>query len=297
MNIRTDLAYEVIDLIAEKSGRNDVDGIITENENIDGFDVKTVKVINSQGSEKIGKPVGEYVTMDTDPLNMREMDAFEKACKVLGSILKKILSKSENGSILVAGLGNREIISDALGPFVVKNTMVTRHLVRKVSEYFGEMRQVAAIAPGVLASTGMETGEIINSLVTGSDVSAIIVIDALASRSLSRLCRTVQVSNTGIIPGSGVGNHRNAINRETIGIPVIAVGVPTVVYAGTLAYDIAKNSGFELKEKDLSKYSGELIVTPRDIDENVRDMAKLIGYGINIALHDLEVNDITMFLS
>lgn len=296
MNIRTDLAFEARDIITEKSGRKDIDGIISENENIDGFDIKTVRVTNKMGAEKIGKPIGEYVTMDTDPLIMREKESFEKASNILGNILKNMLQENDKGSVLVAGLGNREITSDALGPFAVKNTMVTRHLVRKVSEYFGEMRQVAAIAPGVLASTGMETGEIINAVTKNTDISTVIAIDALASRSLSRLCRTVQVSNTGIIPGSGVGNHRNALDRETMGIPVIAVGVPTVVYAGTLAYDIAKNSGIQIKEEELSKYSGELIVTPRDIDENIKDMAKLIGYGINIALHDMDVNDITMFL-
>ena len=297
MNIRSDLAFEVRDMVKEETGKKDIDGVISENRNVDGFEIKTVKITNNSGAEKIGKPIGEYVTLEADPFVMREKDAFDKACGVLGNILSSMLSKDHKGAVLVAGLGNQEITSDALGPFAVKNTMVTRHLVRKASKYFGEMRQVAAIAPGVLASTGMETGEIIKSVAKDSEISAIIAVDALASRSINRLCRTVQISNTGIIPGSGVGNHRNALNSETMGIPVIAVGVPTVVYAGTLAYDIATSAGLQTIESELSKYSGDLIVTPRDIDENIRDMAKLIGYGINMALHDLDVSDITMFLS
>ena len=197
----------------------------------------------------------------------------------------------------MAGLGNRNITSDALGPYALDNTIVTRHLIEKIPEYFGEMRSVAAIAPGVLASTGMETEEIIGAVSKNEDISLIIAVDALASRSIKRLCRTVQISDTGISPGSGVGNHRNALNRETLGVPVIAIGVPTVVYAGTLAYDIAVNAGIDANESELSIYSGDLIVTPRDIDENIRDMAKLIGYGINLALQDITVEDINMLLS
>ena len=297
MTIRTDLAFEARDIITEKTGIKDIDGIVSENKRIHGFEIKTVKVLNDKGAKKIGKPKGEYVTMDIDPLLIREKESFENASYILGEVLKNMLPADENGAVFVVGLGNRDITSDALGPFTVKNTMITRHLVKKVSEYFGEMRPVAAMSPGVLASTGIETSEIIKAVAEDSEISAIIAVDALASRSVNRLCRTVQISDTGITPGSGVGNHRNALNLNTMGVPVIAVGVPTVVYAGTLAYDIANSAGVDVDETKISKYSGDLIVTPRDIDENIRDMAKLIGYGINVALHQLQVNDITMFLS
>lgn len=294
MEIRTDLALEAKDFFCSNSNTKEISGVISEKKNIDGFDVTTVKITDKDGEKAVGKPIGEYVTFETDPFLMRETDSFETACSVLENILSDMM-KAEKGSVLVAGLGNSAITADALGPLAVRNTMITRHLVERVPEHFGEMRSVAAIAPGVLATTGLETEEIIRSVSQNKDISAIIAIDALASRSLNRLCRTVQISDTGIIPGSGVGNHRNALNRETIGIPVIAIGVPTVVYAGTLAQDIAVEAG--IKNADLTKYGGDLIVTPRDIDENIRDMAKLIGYGINLALHGLSVQDVTMFLS
>ncbi len=294
MEIRTDLALEAKDFFCSNSKTKEIDGVISENKNIDGFEVATVEITDKNGEKAVGKPIGKYVTFETDPFIMREKNAFEKACSVLKSILSDMI-KSEKGSVLIAGLGNAAITADALGPLTVKNTVITRHLVERVPEHFGEMRPVAAIAPGVLATTGLETEEIIRAVSQNRDISAIIAVDALASRSLSRLCRTIQISNTGIIPGSGVGNHRNAINRETMGIPVITIGVPTVVYAGTLAHDIAVEAGIE--NANLTEYGRDLIVTPRDIDENIRDMAKVIGYGINLSLHGLTIEDVDMFLS
>ncbi|MBQ8830306.1 MAG: GPR endopeptidase [Oscillospiraceae bacterium] len=294
MEIRTDLALEAKEIFFSKSDSKSISGVISKEINIKGFDITTVEISDEKGAKAIGKPIGKYVTFEIEPFLTRDKNSFEEACFILRDILESILNKKD-GSVLVAGLGNSAITADALGPFAVKNTMVTRHLVERVPEHFGSMRPVAAIAPGVLATTGLETDEIIKAVAADKDISAIVVIDALASRSLDRLCRTIQISDTGIIPGSGVGNHRNAINRETMGVPVVSIGVPTVVYAGTLAHDIAAEAGF--KNTDLSKYGGDLIVTPRDIDENIRDMAKVIGYGINLSLHDITVGDVDMFLS
>jgi len=294
MKIRTDLAVEAKDFFCSENKSKEILGVVSEKKNIAGFDVMYVEVTDEKGAEAIGKPVGKYVTFEADPFLMREKGSFNDACNVLKKILDNMLSEID-GAVLVAGLGNDAITADALGPFAVKNTMITRHLVERVPGHFGSMRPVAAIVPGVLATTGIETDEIIRAIASDRDISAVIVIDALASRSLSRLCRTVQISDTGIIPGSGIGNHRNAINRDTMGVPVIAIGVPTVVYAGTLACDIAAEAG--ITNADLSKYGGDLLVTPRDIDENINDMAKIISYGINLALHDLTVEDVDMFLS
>lgn len=294
MKIRTDLALESKEIFCSENKSDKISGVVSESVNIRGFDVTTVKITNKDGEKSIGKPVGTYVTFEADPFLMRERNSFENACNVLKNILDSLKIK-DKGSVLVAGLGNAAITADALGPFAVKNTIITRHLVERVPEYFSKMRAVAGISPGVLATTGIETDEIIKAVASDSDIAMIIVIDALASQSIDRLCRTIQISNTGIIPGSGVGNHRNAINLETMGVPVIAIGVPTVVYASTLIYDIAAKKGFD--KIDLSKYSGDLLVTPRDIDENIKDMAKIIGYGINMSIHDMSTHDIDMFLS
>ena len=294
MKIRTDLALESKEIFCSENKSDKISGVVSESVNIRGFDVTTVKITNKDGEKSIGKPVGTYVTFEVDPFLMRERNSFENACNVLKNILDSMKIK-DKGSVLVAGLGNAAITADALGPFAVKNTIITRHLVERVPEYFGKMRAVAGISPGVLATTGIETDEIIKAVASDSDIAMIIVIDALASQSIDRLCRTIQISNTGIIPGSGVGNHRNAINLETMGVPVVAIGVPTVVYASTLIYDIAAKEGFD--KIDLSKYSGDLLVTPRDIDENIKDMAKIIGYGINMSIHDMSTQDVDMFLS
>ncbi len=296
MNIRTDLAFESRDFYCSENKLSEISGVMSKKDNINGFDITTVNILNSEGEKIIGKPKGKYITFEVDPFLMREENSFLNACNLLKDILKDVLPKI-NGTVLIVGLGNSYITSDALGPLTVKNTLITRHLIEKIPEYFGNMKPVAAITPGVLSLTGMETEEIVGSLMNNQDISLVIAIDALASRSIKRLCRTIQISDTGISPGSGVGNHRNALNFENLGVPVIAIGVPTVVYAGTLVYDIASNSGVDLDESKITEYSGELIVTPRDIDENMRDMAKVIGYGINLAVQDITVNEINMLLS
>ena len=182
-------------------------------------------------------------------------------------------------------------------PCTVENIMVTRHLVEQMPEYFSSFRRVSALAPGVLGITGMESLDIIRGVCSNVKPDYIISVDALVSRSVSRLCRTIQLSDTGISPGSGIGNTRASIGRDSLGIPVIAAGIPTVVDAATLAYDMVEQSGGTPNAESLDKMSGMLHVSPKDVDKKVQDIAKLLGYAINMALHDLSVEDITSFLS
>ena len=200
---------------------------------------------------------------------------------------------------LVVGLGNRAITPDNIGPKAADQTMVTRHLVERVPEHFGSFRPVAALAAGVLGTTGMESGELVRAVAETLRPACVIAVDALASRSLRRVCRTIQLADTGITPGSGVGNARAALNAETLGVPVIAVGVPTVVDAATLTCDVLAEAGKgELNPAALQGAGDGLIVTPKDIDTQVHDLAKVIGYGINLALHTgLTIGDVELFLS
>ncbi len=197
------------------------------------------------------------------------------------------------GLVLVAGLGNRAITPDAIGPKVHNYTLVTRHLVRQMPETFGAFRPVASLAAEVMGTTGVESGELIQSLCEKICPHCVIAVDALASRSLHRLCRTVQLTDTGITPGSGVGNHRMGLDRKSLGVPVIAIGVPTVVDAATLAADLM---GVE-ELPDLGE-GRDLLVTPKDIDSQVGDLSKIIGYAIDLALQPgLTIEELELLLS
>ena len=198
-----------------------------------------------------------------------------------------------DGLVLVVGLGNRAITPDALGPKVHDHTLVTRHLVEGCPEHFGGFRPVAALSAGVLSTMGMESGELIQGVCRQLKPSCVVAVDALASRSLKRLCRTVQLSDTGISPGSGVGNHRAALDRTSLGVPVLAVGVPTVVDGATLAADLLGTE--ELPPLGEGR---DLMVTPKDIDSQVADLSKVIGYGIDLALQpSLTLEDLDLLLS
>ena len=293
--IRTDLVCEARELWRETSPEVDMPGVTAEEKETDGFKITTVRVIDEEGSKAVGKPCGTYITIDIEDYLKREENGFTRAVHVLAGELSELFGGA-NGTVLVAGLGNPDITPDAVGPIAIKNTMVTLHLVEKMPELFGEMKKVAAIAPGVLAVTGIESARLIKAAAKESDAAAVIVVDALASRRLSRLCRTVQISNTGIIPGSGVGNSRQEISERTLGVPVISLGVPTVVDAKTLAADLMENNGNYNESQDFSGYGSDMMVTPREIDRLVFDMGKLIGYGINVAIQNIEVEDVTMFI-
>ena len=296
--IRTDLAMEARELWREGAGKAEaLPGVKSDEREQDGFHLTTVEITDEQGEQALGKPRGKYVTLSLDSLLRREENAFAAACRLLAGELRSILDLEENSSLLVAGLGNRAITPDAIGPETVDSVMVTRHLRKQLPEYFGSFRSVSAVCSGVLGTTGIESGELVSAVCRRLRPDAVIAVDALASRKPDRLCRTVQISDTGIVPGSGVGNAREALCRDTLGVPVIALGVPTVVDAGTLAADLASAAGAELDPEQFGE-AGRMIVTPRDIDRNVSDIAKLLGYSINLALHDgLTLEDVDMFLS
>lgn len=283
---RTDLAVEATQLWQEQAGETtQLRGVQARDSVREGYKVTTVRILDESGAQALGKPVGTYITVELDGLLRREEDAFPRAARALAAELRGLLDLKEGDAVLVAGLGNRAITPDGIGPKAADYTLVTRHLVEQVPEQFGAFRPVSALAAGVLGTTGMESGELISAVVEKTRPACVLAVDALASRSLRRVGRTVQLSDTGIVPGSGVGNHRMALNRETLGVPVIAIGVPTVVDAATLACDLLSEAGREdLDPAALSGAGENLIVTPREVDTQVGDLAKVIGYGIDLAL-------------
>ena len=297
---RTDLALEAKELWTESAEKETkLEGVRARDSLREGYQVTTVDILDEQGASSLGKPVGSYVTVQLDALARREEDAFGRAARAIAAELNGLLKLPEEATCLVVGLGNRAITPDAIGPGVADHTMVTRHLVEQAPEHFGSFRPVAALAAGVLGTTGVESGELVKAVAEKIRPGCIIAVDALASRSMDLVCTTVQLANTGIVPGSGVGNHRAALNRETLGVPVIAVGVPTVVDAGTLAADILAEAGQEGLDPEALAGAGDgLMVTPRDIDQRVADLVKVIGYGINLALQPgLTIEDVDLFLS
>ena len=296
---RTDLALEAREIW--QSGAKQADrlrGVTSEQTEQEGYPVTTVRITDEEGQQALGKPIGTYITLEMPGLKRREEDAFPRAVRALAAELRTLLP-GDTGSVLVVGLGNRAITPDNIGPTAVGHTLVTRHLVAQIPEHFGHFRPVAALAAGVLAGTGMESSELVHAVVEQTWPSCVIVIDALASRSLSRVCSTIQLADSGISPGSGVGNHRSALDRETLGVPVIALGVPTVVDVATLCADILAEAGqSELEPEALQSAATQLMVTPRDIDQSAADLAKVIGFGVNLALQDgLTLEDIELFLS
>ncbi len=300
LNRRTDLAVEARELWEQSAGQTTaLEGVEARDGTREGFSVTTVRVLDERGSRALGKPVGTYVTLELSGLLRREEEAFPRAARALAAELSALLKLPDRAPVLVVGLGNRAITPDAVGPLAAGHTMVTRHLVERAPEHFGSFRPVSALAAGVLGTTGMESGELVSALVEKVEPACVLAVDALASRSLDRLCRTVQLADTGIVPGSGVGNSRAALNRETLGVPVIAVGAPTVVDAATLAADMLAGAGRGEVDPDTLWGGREgLIVTPKDIDAQMADLAKVIGYGINLALHPgLSLADVEMFLS
>ena len=296
--IRTDLAAEARELWRESAGKTDtLPGVDARESREQGVAVTAVEILDQRGEDALCKPKGKYVTIELDTVLRREEDAFSRAAEVMAGHIRTLLDLRGEESVLVVGLGNEAITPDAIGPEAVDSVLVTRHLKNQMPESFASFRTVTAVRAGVLGTTGMESAELVSALTTRLRPDRVIALDALAARRLDRLCRTVQISDTGIVPGSGVGNHRSALNRETLGVPVVAIGVPTVVEAATLVSELASRAGAENLDPRRFGTEGDMIVTPRDIDRSVHDAAKLIGYAVNLALHEgLTVEDIDMFL-
>lgn len=296
-NKRTDIAAEACEMAVEEGGAIP-EGVASREYDAEGLHVRVVEVQTQEGAEKLDKPIGRYVTIDIDPLIDKQSDAFVHAVNALASELSAMSGFDSDGQAMVVGLGNRQITPDSIGPKAVNMVIATRHLIEQMPEEFKGFRPVTALSPGVLGTTGIETGEIVTGIVQKTSPGLLVLIDALASRHEGRLCRTIQLSDTGVTPGSGVGNNRFAINRETIGIPCVAVGVPTVVDAATLAADIMDKMKIPYSFDSLREQYGNTFVTLKEIDIAAAECAKVIAYGINKALQkSLSIEDIEMFLS
>lgn len=323
INVRTDLAIESREIYKEEN-KEEADGVLIEEEEIEGTVVTTVKVTNKEGAEKLGKPIGSYITIDMPEFTAYDGELMDGVSKVFGTTLKKLAGMTEDKTALVVGLGNWKVTPDALGPKVAEKIMVTRHLKEVMPDAIDDsVSKVAAIAPGVLGITGIETGEIIKSLVDKIKPDMVVCIDALASRRIERVNKTIQISDAGISPGAGVGNNRMKINEESLGVKVIAIGVPTVVHASTVANDaidlvlddlinqsqegkefynmlkkIDRNEKSALINEVLQPYVGDLVVTPKEIDLMIDSLSKIIANGINIALQpSMTMEEINKFLN
>lgn len=281
---RTDLALEGVEQLRQGGDISRLDGVFAAEYTRQGYGVTDVRVATKQAAEAVGKPEGRYVTIDLRPYFRREEGFFARAVGCLASELRTLLpGVGEDWPVLVAGLGNRGMTADAVGPLALESLLVTRHMVRSLPRQFRGFTPVSALAPGVLAATGMEALELLRGAVQATGCAAVIAVDALAARSRERLCATVQLGDTGLIPGSGVGNHRKAIDKTTLGVPVVAVGVPTVIAAHLLG--------------DGQPEDDPLFLTPRDIDGKVRELGRVIGYGVTLALQEgLTVEDVTGLL-
>ena len=314
-NIRTDLALEEKERF--ESDQVEVQGVVLEEEYDKEREIRvtTVRIETENGAKTMGKPVGTYLTIEAPNLSSPDegihREVSEELAKYLTEVMGKIIPENEHDKkVLVIGLGNRQATPDALGPYVADNLNITRHIVKEYGKYAAPEEMncvVSAIVPGVMAQTGMETAEIIKGVVRETRPDLLIVVDALAARNSRRLNRTIQIADTGINPGSGVGNYRNAITKETIGVPVIAIGVPTVVDAVTIVSDTMENllSALETSESlkgvglvlggysEAEKYElireliapnlNSMFMTPKDIDETVKRLSYTISEGLNLA--------------
>ncbi len=308
--IRTDLALEAHEMCAENAKKEEkIDGVTVEIREDEGVLVTEIDVTNENGAMALSKPIGRYVTIEAPDIKY-SVEVYERACKKLAEEIRGMADIKKDGKTLVVGLGNKQITPDALGPDVIKKLMVTGHIKEYKADILSdEISAVYAIAPGVLGTTGIESAEIIKGVAERVHPNLIIAVDALASRSLDRISTTFQISDTGINPGSGVENNRKALNEESLGVKVIAIGVPTVVDAATVAsdsIDIAMeragkdvSSGFEkdVIRKLLSENIGSLMVTPKDIDLVIEKTSKTVANGINLALHEnLTFEDIESYV-
>ena len=301
--IRTDLALENREIyrLAQKI-ENEIPGIETEVDDSDSDMLVTkVKILTNEGAEALGKPIGNYITIESQMMNDEVESMDNKIIQKVADTIKDISHLVKKDTVLVVGLGNGDVTPDALGPKVVENLQITRHLIEYAPEYVKEgTRAVSAIIPGVLGTTGIETSEIVKGIVERVKPDLVIVIDALASKNMDRISKTIQIADTGIIPGSGVGNSRFAITKETLGVPTIVIGVPTVVAIPTIvdeaiSYVIAKTTEDDaekdkLKNKNymkeiLENKKFDFMVTPKDIDDIINNLSNLVANSINVALN------------
>lgn len=279
--VRTDLALEARESFEEDDV--EIRGVAVEESYDEERDIRVTRVSieTENGAKAMGKPVGTYITLEAPRLSEPDEDYHREVSEKMAEYLQELMGTEKEKSVLVVGLGNREVTPDALGPETVGNLMITRHVIREYGKAAlgrEKVHQVSGIVPGVMAQTGMETLEIVKGIVEETKPDLVVAIDALAARSSKRLNRTIQISDAGIHPGSGVGNHRNSLTKETLGIPVVALGVPTVVNAATIIYDATGNSDA------ITPNLNGMFVTPKDIDETIKRLSYTISEALNLAL-------------
>ena len=285
--VRTDLALETQESMKQK--KMDLRGVrFEEKKRSNGITVSLVSIETENAVKATGRPKGKYITIEAPQMSSDDKDYHREVsvefAKVLNELMENQCAMSEYAA-LVVGLGNRDVTPDALGPQVVDNLFITRHILMEYGSYaFGKepVNRISGLVPGVMAQTGMESLEIIKGVVNETKPDVVLTVDALAARSMKRLGRTIQLTDTGIVPGSGVGNHRNAINKENLGVPVISIGIPTVVDAATIVAD-AVNANREMTEKIMSPQLNGMFVTPKNIDDTIKQLGFLVSEGLNIA--------------
>lgn len=295
LTIRTDLAVEAHALWRRRAGETaELTGVSAGETACEGLPLTHVEILDEEGARTLGKPRGRYFTLDVSALWQREEGAFRRCALAVAEILEPLIPKE--GPVLVAGLGNRAMTPDALGPRTVDQLLVTRHL----GELVPGLRPVAALAAGVLGDTGMEAAEWVRGGAEHIRPAGVIVIDALAAGDLERLCSSIQISDAGLTPGSGVGNHRKALDRTSLGVPVISIGVPTVVDAATVAVHVLEEAGQSAPE-DCAALHGrgtKLFVTPDGIDRQIKELSAVLARGISLALQPgLGYEDLEALLS
>ena len=290
MGYRTDLALERKEILEEEGGRiEDIEGIIYEkNEYKEDISVTSIEITNEDAAMKMMKPIGKYITIEVEGILEEQDDIKKNAAELLSKELSKMIQKKYDTKVLVAGLGNKMVTPDSLGPETVSKVYITRHLFTMTgADGDDSVSCVSCIIPGVMATTGIETAETIRKAVEITNPDLVIIIDSLAARNIERVSTTIQLTNTGISPGSGMGNNRVGINQKSIGTEVIAIGVPTVIDVKTVIRDSLKENMSEAKVIDeyIDKYEEQMIVTSTDIDAIVKDFSEVIAKGINITLH------------
>lgn len=320
-NIHTDLAVESKELYGQGTNK-EIEGVSVEVEEKKDYSVTRVEVLNQEGMKMMRKPMGRYITIDVPNLDKTDQDLKDEISKALAKEILALDLNKANSKILIIGLGNWNITPDALGPKVVERILVTRHYFLNYKKDMDEtMANVAAMSPGVMGMTGIETIDIVKGIVEKIKPDLLIAVDALASRRMNRISTTIQLSDTGISPGSGVGNKRTALNKESLGIPVISLGIPTVVNAATivsdtldliidslkenadkgkefynLLQDLSQEDRYGLITEVLNPYMANTIVTPKDIDFIIDDLSIIIANGLNIALHPgIDLKDVKNF--
>lgn len=308
INFRTDLALERNEVYKEKNKLNEINGVSVNNETINEVEISRIKILNEEGEKTLQKPAGTYITLDVKKLKLADEERLSKIAETVADELRKIVGEyvNETEDILVVGLGNLYVTPDALGPKVVPEIEVTRHILEYMPSIMPEdTRPVSAISPGVLGVTGIETMEILKGVVQNVKPKLLIVIDALATRSIDRISSSIQIADTGIVPGAGVENTRKEISKKTLGIPVIAIGIPTVVDLATITNEcidifieslqekamsndylnkLKENDNYEEIKEALVPKDYNMIVTPKEIDKLIENMSKIVSSAINMAM-------------